>query len=164
MSRIHREIVFRLLRGFSKSRIVLNRFGKLHLIALISLLTLRSIVGGTWAPLATAPPTGVNCCMLLGDGTVLVAPVSQFGGCVIYNVNGNSWQTAASSKNQNEVCWVKLANDNILTIDTGAQTSEHYVPSLNTWIVDGNVPVPVYGIGAEIGGGFLLPNGTVFYI
>ena len=24
----------------------------------------------------------------------------------------------------------KLANDNILTIDTGAQTTEHYVPSL----------------------------------
>jgi hypothetical protein len=261
MFRVHREVVLRVLSSFSMSKTVLNRFGKLHLIALISLLTLRSMAGGTWAPLATAPPTGVNCCMLLGDGTVLtydgsgncnrltpdnhggythgtwtrlakmnnsrlffasalltngnvfvaggeyggghdhaelfdplnnvwtkipdpipgagfsdaiskilpngnvlVAPVSQFGGCVIYNVNGNSWQTAASSKNQNEVCWVKLANDNILTIDTGAQTTEHYVPSLNTWIVDGNVPVPVYGIGAEIGAGFLLPNGTVFYI
>jgi hypothetical protein len=221
----------------------------------------QSLAGGTWAPLATAPPTGVNSCLLLGDGTVLtydgngncnrltpdihggyrlgtwtrlakmnnsrlffastlltngnvfvaggeyggghdhaelfdplnnvwtkiadpipgagfsdaiskilpngnvlVAPVSLFGGCVIYNASGNSWQTAASSKNQNEVCWVKLANDNILTIDTGAQTSEHYVPALNTWIVDGNVPVQVYGYGAEIGAGFLLPNGTVFYI
>jgi Putative Ig domain/Galactose oxidase, central domain len=231
-------------------------------IALISFLTSHeTMASGTWAPLATAPATGVNCCMLLGDGTVLtydgsgncnrltpdihgnyrlgtwtrlakmnnsrlffasalltngnvfvaggeygpghdraelfdplnniwtkipdpapgvgfsdaiskilpngnvlVAPVSLFGGCLIYNVNGNSWQTAASSKNQNEVCWVKLPNDNILTIDTGAQTSEHYVPSLNTWIVDNNLPVPVYGYGAEIGAGFLLPNGTVFYI
>jgi hypothetical protein len=262
MIRIRREIVLLVVRSFSKPRTVLNGFGKLFLTALISLLAIReSLAGGTWAPLATAPPTGVNCCMLLGDGTVLtydgsgncnrltpdnhggyrngtwtrlskmnngrlffasamltngnvfvaggeyggghdhaelfdplnnvwknipdpipgvgfsdaisktlpngnvlVAPVSQFGGCVIYNVNGNSWQTAASSKNQNEVCWVKLANDTILTIDTGAQTSEHYVPSLNTWIVDANVPAPVYGVGAEIGAGFLLPNGTVFYI
>ena len=241
---------------------VLYRFAKPHLAALISLLTIhQSIAGGTWAPLASAPATGVNCCMLLGDGTVLtydgsgncnrltpdihggyrfgtwtrlakmnnsrlffastlltngnvfvaggeyggghdhaelfdplnnvwtkiadpipgvgfsdaiskilpngnvlVAPVSQFGGCVIYNVNGNNWQTAASSKNQNEVCWVKMTNDCILTIDTAAQTSEHYVPSLNTWIVDNNVPVQVYGYGAEIGAGFLLPNGNVFYI
>ena len=101
---------------------------------------------------------------ILPNGNVLVAPVSLFGGCRIYDVNANAWQTAASSKNQNEVCWVKLANDNILTIDTGAQTTEHYVPSLNTWVVDGNVPVAVYGFGAEIGAGFLLPNGTVFYI
>lgn len=101
---------------------------------------------------------------ILPNGNVLVAPVSLFGGCRIYNVYSNTWQTAASSQNQNEVCWVKLPNDNIITIDTGAQTSEHYVPSLNQWIVDGNVPVPVYGYGAEIGGGFLLPNGKVFYV
>jgi len=231
-------------------------------VAFISLLSLHQLMAsGTWTPLATAPPTGVNCAILLGDGTVLtydgngncnrltpdnrggyihgtwtrmgkmnnarlffastlltngnvfvaggeygtghdyaelfdplnnvwtripntlptvgfsdaiskilpngnvlVAPVSLFGGCMIYNVNLNSWQTAASSKNQNEVCWVKLTNDCILTIDTGAQTTEHYVPSVNAWIVDANVPVPVYGYGAEIGAGFLLPNGTVFYI
>ena len=101
---------------------------------------------------------------ILPNGNVLVAPVSQFGGCVIYNVAGNSWQTAASAVNQNEVCWVKLPSDSILTIDTGAQTSEHYVPSLNQWVVDGSVPVVIYGAGAEIGGGFLLPNGKVFYI
>ena len=101
---------------------------------------------------------------ILPNGNVLVAAVSQFGGCLIYNTFSNKWDAASSALNQNEVCWVKLANDNILTIDTGAQTSEHYVPSLNQWKVDGNVPVPVYGFGAEIGAGFLLPNGKVFYI
>jgi len=101
---------------------------------------------------------------ILPNGNVLVAPVSQFGGCLIYNVAGNSWQTAGSAINQNEVCWVKLTNDCILTIDTGAQTSEHYVPSLNQWVVDGNVPVVIYGAGAELGPGFLLPNGNVFFI
>jgi hypothetical protein len=101
---------------------------------------------------------------ILPNGNVLVAPVSLFGPCLIYNVAGNTWQTGGTAKNQNEVCWVKLTNDCILTIDTGAQTSEHYVPSLNSWVVDGNVPVVIYGAGAELGGGFLLPNGKVFYI
>ena len=101
---------------------------------------------------------------MLPNGNVLVAPVSQFGGCVIYNVTSNNWQTAPGANNQNEVCWVKLPSDNIVTIDTGAQTSEHYVPSLNQWRPDGNLPVPVYGYGAEIGAGFLLPNGKAFYI
>lgn len=101
---------------------------------------------------------------ILPNGNVLVAPVSLFGGCLIYNVAGNSWQTAGSAHNQNEVCWVKLPNDTIITIDTGAQTSEHYAPSANQWIVDGNVPVVIYGYGAELGAGFLLPNGNVFYI
>ncbi|MBW8864369.1 MAG: hypothetical protein JF609_05485 [Verrucomicrobia bacterium] len=100
----------------------------------------------------------------LPNGNVLVAPVSQFGGCLIYNTASNKWQTGGPALNQNEVCWVKLPNDTIVTIDTGAQTSEHYVPSLNQWVVDGNVPVPVYGYGAEIGAGFLLPNGKAFYI
>jgi hypothetical protein len=101
---------------------------------------------------------------ILPNGNVLVAPVSQFGGCLIYNVARNTWQNAGSAKNQNEVCWVKLTNDSILTIDTGAQTSEHFVPSLDRWVPDGNVPVVVYGTGAELGAGFLLPNGNVFYI
>ncbi len=101
---------------------------------------------------------------ILPNGNVLVAPVSQFGGCLIYNVPNNTWQAAASALNQNEVCWVKLTNDCILTIDTGVQTSEHYVPSNNQWVKDGNVPVVIYGAGAELGPGFLLPNGNVFFI
>ncbi|HEY2083369.1 MAG TPA: kelch repeat-containing protein, partial [Verrucomicrobiae bacterium] len=101
---------------------------------------------------------------ILPNGNMLVAPVSQFGGNVIYNVAANTWSTAANTHNQNEVAWTKLPNDTIVTIDTGAQTSEHYVPSLNQWIMDGNVPVVVYGYGAELGGGFLLPDGRAFYI
>ena len=100
----------------------------------------------------------------LPNGNVLDAPVSEFGGCLIYNVASNNWQTAASAKeNQNETCWVKLPNDNILTIDTGSESAEHYVPSLNEWISDDSVPVPLYDSLAELGPGFLLPNGNVFY-
>ena len=101
---------------------------------------------------------------ILPNGNVLVAPVGSFGGCLIYNAASNTWQSGGSALNQNEVCWAKLPNDCIVTIDTGAQTSEHYVPSLNQWVTDGNLPVPVYGFGAELGGGFLLPNGKAFYI
>ena len=101
---------------------------------------------------------------ILPNGNVFVAPVSQFGGCIIYNPVSNTWQTAASAANQNETCWVKLANDCILTVDTGTTNAEHYVPTLNTWVADHSVPVPIYGYGAELGPGFLLPNGSVFYI
>ncbi|HEV2329710.1 MAG TPA: putative Ig domain-containing protein [Verrucomicrobiae bacterium] len=100
----------------------------------------------------------------LPNGNVLDAPVSEFGGCLIYNVASNNWQTAASTANQNEVCWVKLANDNILTINTASTNAEHYVPSLNEWVSDSSVPVPLYDSIAELGPGFLLPNGNVFYI
>jgi len=64
----------------------------------------------------------------------------------------------------NETCWVKLTNDCILGIETGSQTAVHYVPSSNQWIADNSVAVPIYGYGAELGPGFLLPNGNVFYI
>ena len=101
---------------------------------------------------------------ILPNGNVLVAPVSQFGGNLIYNVAANNWQPAASSANQNETCWTKLANDNILTIDTGSLNTEHYVPALNLWVTDGSLPVPLYSNGTELGAGFLLPNGKVFYI
>lgn len=100
---------------------------------------------------------------ILTNGNVLDPPVSQFGGVLIYNVVSNIWQTAASAGNQDEACWVKLPSDSILTIDTGSQNAEHYVPSQNEWVTDNSVPVPLYDSLSELGPGFLLPNGTVFY-
>src|SRR5579884_1635800 len=101
---------------------------------------------------------------MLPNGNVLLAPVGEFGGCLIYNAAMNTWQTAASTKNQNEVCWVRLPTDSILTIDAGSQNTRHYVPSLNQWISDGTVPAVMYSSNEELGPGFLLPNGSVFYI
>ena len=112
------------------------------------------------------PAAGFSDCIssMLPNGNVLVAPVSEFGGCLSYNVYANTWQTNASTGNMDETCWVKLANDSILGIETGSQTAVHYVPASNQWIPDNNVAVPIYGYGAELGPGFLLPNGKVFYI
>ncbi|HEY1788407.1 MAG TPA: putative Ig domain-containing protein [Verrucomicrobiae bacterium] len=100
---------------------------------------------------------------ILPNGNVLDAPVSEFGGCLIYNVASNNWQTAASTANQNEVCWVELSSGSILTINTGSENADHYVPSLNEWVSDTTLPVPLYDSIAEMGPGFLLPNGNVFY-
>ncbi|MEY4918608.1 MAG: hypothetical protein RL616_2521, partial [Verrucomicrobiota bacterium] len=128
---------------------------------------LYDTLNNTWTKIPDPVP-GVGFSDAIGkvlpNGNVLVAPVSQFGGNVIYNVVSNNWQTAASAANQNETCWTKLANDNIITIDTGSVNTEHYVPSLNIWVADGALPVPLYGYGAELGAGFLLPNGKAFYI
>src|SRR5437763_16937432 len=85
-------------------------------------------------------------------------------GVWIYNPVLNNVTAATSARNQNEACWVRLTNDNVLTIDAFGMQSEHYVPSLNTWVTDGNVPVSLYGDGGELGAGFVLPTGNVFYI
>src|SRR5439155_18460980 len=76
----------------------------------------------------------------------------------------NTIPAAAAPHNQNEACWVRLPNDNILTVDAFGTNSEHYVPSLNQWFNDGDVPVSLYGFGGELGAGFVLPNGNVFYL
>ena len=104
---------------------------------------------------------------ILPDGNPLVAPVSESGGCLIYNVVANTWQTAASCNrgSQDEADWVKLPSDNILTIDAFSQNSEHYVPTLNEWVNDGGLPAPMYDSAlGELGTGHLLPNGKVFWM
>lgn len=103
---------------------------------------------------------------ILPDGNPFVCPVYTSTACLIYNVPSSNWQTAASvHASQDESDWVKLASDCILTIDAFSQNSEHYVPSLNEWVTDGTVPVPLFDSSlGEIGTAHLLPNGQVFYM
>ncbi len=90
---------------------------------------------------------------------------STGSGCWIYNVATNTISNAASAKvGQDEAAWVRLPNDNILTIDEFVSTVEHYVPANNAWYSDANTPVALYGYGGELGPGFVLPNGKAFYI
>ncbi len=64
-----------------------------------------------------------------------------------------------------EVSWVKLADNSILFIDDADTVSERYIPSMNNWIKDGNVPVNIYdSFIYEIGPAVLLPNGNVFQV
>jgi len=122
-------------------------------------------VNNVWTEIPCGLGLGDSISKLLPNGNPLVGPANDGGDCFIYSVVSNSWSAAGNAYGgQDEAEWVKLPSDNIVTIDIGTQNSEHYVPSLNQWFVDGGVPVPMYGYGAELGAGFLLPNGTAFYI
>ena len=125
-------------------------------------------VSGLWT---TTPPPGValsdSVSKILRDGRVLVGPAS--GGITrIYNPSTNIWSAGpipAGGANQNEVTWLKLPDDSILTIPTNSLVSQRLLPSTNQWFLDANVPVNLYSsVGSEIGGAFLLPNGKALFL
>jgi hypothetical protein len=105
--------------------------------------------------------------VILPDGTVLVhpllptnAPLTDF----IFNATQNVWTIAGTNiGRQGEATWVKLPDDSILTIDKEASTSERYIPALNMWIPEGVVPTSLWE-QAEIGAGFLLPDGRAVFL
>src|SRR6266496_2263423 len=105
--------------------------------------------------------------VILPSGEVLIAPVypAVGVGTVIYNPFTDSWRSNSVFGNQNEAGWVKLPDDSILSIDTASTSSERFIPSLNKWVNDTNVPVALYDpYGSELGAALLLPNGKAFYI
>jgi hypothetical protein len=128
----------------------------------------------TWTP-TPPPPAGQimfydSVSKILPNGNVLVAPVeaATYGGTVIYNATANTWSAGPGlfrGGYQDEASWVKLPDDSILTIDPFGTNSERYIPSLNRWINDANVPVSLYDpYGYELGAAFLLPDGRAFYL
>ncbi len=131
-------------------------------------------VANTWTT-TPPPPAGQNLFYdsiseMLPNGNVLVAPVNPatFGGTVVYNTTSNVWSVGPSLYRgyyQDEASWVKLPDDSIVTIDPFGTNSERYIPSLNQWVNDANVPVDMYDpYGYELGAGFLLPDGRAFYL
>jgi fibronectin type 3 domain-containing protein len=119
----------------------------------------------TWTEVPRPPSAPVYSdavSKMLPNGSVLQGTTG--GNVWVYNPTLNTITAAASARNQNEACWVKLTNDCVLTVDAFGTQSEHYAPSLNAWYNDGTVPVNLYGYGGELGAGFVLPNGNVFYI
>ena len=131
-------------------------------------------VANTWTT-TPPPPAGQNLfydsvSKILPNGNVLVAPVNPatYGGTAIYNSALNIWSvgpTLFRGYYQDEASWVKLPDDSILTIDPFGTNSERYIPSLNQWVNDANVPVSVYDpYGSEMGAAFLLPDGRAFYL
>ncbi|HWY74259.1 MAG TPA: kelch repeat-containing protein, partial [Verrucomicrobiae bacterium] len=106
--------------------------------------------------------------VLLSNGKVLVTPVfpATNGETVAYDPVANTWSTALlkNRNNEDESGSVKLPDDSILMVDTGSTTSERYIPSLNQWVNDAIVPVPLYDtFGTEEGPGMLLPNGKAIF-
>jgi hypothetical protein len=90
-----------------------------------------------------------------------------YGGTDIYDIISNVWEAgpilANNSYYQDEASWVKLPDGSILTIDPFGTNSERYIPALNQWLSDANVPVEIYG-GYEMGAGFMLADGRAFFL
>lgn len=106
---------------------------------------------------------------ILEDGRVLQAIVQGnpfIRQTKLYNPASNSYAAGPSCiGGHNESTWVKLPDNSILMVDIGSRNSERYIPALNQWIADGNVPVDLYDVfGSETGAGLLLPNGKAFFM
>ena len=107
-------------------------------------------------------------CKMLDNGKVLQAlvDVSFPVHTVVYSPVTNAYATGPSTLHgDNESMWLKLPDNSVLFVDEDAQTSERYIPSLNQWVADGNVPVALFDpFGFECGPGWMLPNGKAFFI
>ena len=104
---------------------------------------------------------------ILENGNVLQALVSgTLKDNKFWNPATNTYSSAPSCLGiHNESAWVKLADNSILMVDRNTRKSERYIPSLNAWVADANVPVALYDpYGFETGGALLLPNGKAFFI
>jgi hypothetical protein len=114
--------------------------------------------------------------VMLPDGTVLLAPEFPrvLGGTIIYNPANNTFTNGPTMLgNAYEGTWLKLPDNSILTVDDalnnpGSTNSERYIPSLNRWIKDANVPVQLFSgtagnNGNETGPALLLPSGKALF-
>ena len=106
---------------------------------------------------------------ILEDGRVLQAIVQGnpfLREVDIYNPANNTFINGPSCIGfHNESTWVKLPDGSILMVDRNSTASERYIPALNQWVADGNVPVALYDpYGLETGAGLLLPDGRAFFI
>jgi hypothetical protein len=118
----------------------------------------------------------------LSNGGVMMSPEfpNVTNGTVIYYPASNTFSNGpVSFGRQYEASWLKLPDNSILTVDNNlnpgnSTNSERYIPSLNRWVRDGNLPVPVYtsflvpggggAIAYEIGAALLLPSGKGLFL
>jgi Galactose oxidase, central domain len=127
-------------------------------------------------PALSSPEVGENqgfydsISKILPDGRVLIAPdgANTIGGTLIFDPSTYAWSAGPTTfkrgyPDQAEASWVKLPDDSILTVDPSTTNSERYIPSLNEWIQDANLPVNLCTNG-EIGPAVLLPNGKAFFL
>jgi hypothetical protein len=86
---------------------------------------------------------------------------------MIYAPISNGWISGPQlyrGYDQTEASWVKLPDNSILTDDPFGTNSERYIPALNQWINDANIPVPLWYAEGEIGAALLLPNGKALFL
>ena len=104
---------------------------------------------------------------ILDNGKILQATLVQpFNQTLIYDPVTNTYANGPTCLGgHDESTWMKLQDNSILFVNVGSTSSERYIPSLNQWIPDANVPVNLYDpFGSETGPGFMLPDGRVFFL
>ena len=120
------------------------------------------------SPQATSSVQGFSDApsMTLADGRMLIAPngANTYGQTMLFDPKSNTWSDGPKTVWQdfpqlNEMSWLKLPDDSILTMDGGTTTAERYIPKSNTWIADAIVPVLILDPYNEEGPALLLPNG-----
>lgn len=145
-----------------------------------------NVISNTWTesaipltlldPSQSSPAAGGNQAFadaistVLPGGNVMIAPVyaRTVGGTLIYNPTSNAWSAGPTFfrtgyPDQSEASWVKLPDGSILTVDPYGTNSERYIPSLNQWINDANVPVSLYDTNGELGAALLLSDGRAIF-
>jgi MBG domain (YGX type)/Bacterial Ig-like domain (group 3) len=132
-------------------------------------------VADAWTSIATFPqPTfGDDPSQLLPDGRVLAG--SNAGAqTYIYDPAADAWSPAATKLRPDASAgesWLKLPDDSFLVYESnsatgGASHAERYVPSTNSWVDAGTVPVLLSSAATnfEIGPSFLVPDDRAFYL
>ena len=135
-----------------------------------------NVVTNTWTPITNFPRTqfGDDPSEVLPNGNVLAGYLSG-PQTYIYNPSNNTWSQAGTklrSDRSDEETWVKLPDGSILSYDifasisSGVGHAQRYIPSTNTWVDAGTVPVQLSSSsdGDELGPALLLPDGRVFFI
>jgi hypothetical protein len=133
-------------------------------------------VANSWTPLPTFPggSFGDVPTVLLPSGKILAGSFLS-ANTFLFDPATNTWSFAATklrSDVSREETWTLLPDgsvlsyDNFASVDTGVNTAQRYIPSTNTWVDAGIVPVPLtnFDVGHEIGPALLLPDGRLFQI
>lgn len=127
-------------------------------------------VSNTWTSITNYPATqfGDVPTQLLPDGRILAGNLSN-ATTNIYNLTTNIWTpgpTKLSGDRSDEETWIRLADNSILSYDIFAQpNAQRYKPTTNSWVAAGVAPASMgTPSGAELGPGFLLPDGRALQI
>jgi hypothetical protein len=107
--------------------------------------------------------------VVLNNGKVLITPVYPYnlGATILFDPVSNQLSEGPHLPFGNiwadEQSAVRLPDDSILTYDF-YQRGERYIPSLNTWIGDSSLPIQLFSGNQEVGAGFMLSDGRVFFL
>ena len=132
-------------------------------------------IANSWSNIANFPQTmfGDDPLEVLPDGRVLAGYLAG-PQTYIYDPAANTWtQTGTKLRNDqsDEETWIKLPDDSILSYDVFSSITDNvghaqrYIPASGTWVDAGTPPLPLSSdaLGAELGPGFLLPDGRALY-